>query len=293
MRAVEVRKEIAEIGQQFNPDVIGKSIALYAGEQASVTPPAAEIVRDLDYGPDARHRLDVFAPRANGKSRPVLMFVHGGGFIAGDKGAPDAPFYNNVGLWAVRQGYVGVNITYRLAPQHPYPAGGQDVGAAVAWVRENISQYGGDPKAIFLMGQSAGAAHVATYVTRTDFHPESGPGVRAALLMSGIYDIPRAERNNFLQAYFGTEEKAYPAMSTLGGLVETRVPLLCSIAEFDPIDFMDQAMGLHSAMMVRHGRLARMLYLRGHNHISTVLQMGLEYDTLGPEIAAFIEDVVA
>ena len=101
---------------------------------------------------------------------PVLVFVHGGGFVMGDKGAPDAPFYNNVGLWAARSGCIGVTMTYRLAPAAPWPAGSEDVGAAVQFLHEAVERWGGDPKSIFLMGQSAGAVHVAGYVAEPRLH---------------------------------------------------------------------------------------------------------------------------
>ena len=55
--------------------------------------------------------------------RPVLIYVHGGAFTAGNKRAPGSPFYDNIALFAARSGFVGVNITYRLAPQHQWPAG--------------------------------------------------------------------------------------------------------------------------------------------------------------------------
>ena len=59
---------------------------------------------------------------------------------------------------------VGVTMTYRLAPQHQWPAGAQDVGQAVAWVAQNIGEYGGDPSRVVLAGHSAGATHVAGYL---------------------------------------------------------------------------------------------------------------------------------
>jgi hypothetical protein len=89
------------------------------------------------------------------------VFVHGGGFVAGDKAYPGAPAYDLVGAWAVRHGWVGVNITYRYAPEVKWPAGAEDVAAAVAWIRENIAAYGGDPGRIVVMGNSAGAVHAS------------------------------------------------------------------------------------------------------------------------------------
>ena len=75
-------------------------------------------------------------------------FVHGGAFTAGNKRGPNAsPFYDNIMLWAVKNGFVGVNTTYRLAPQSPWPAAAEDLAAAVKWVAENAASRGGDPPA--------------------------------------------------------------------------------------------------------------------------------------------------
>jgi len=103
------------------------------------------------------------APGASGP-RPVLVFIHGGGFTRGAKHTPGSPFYDNVGLWAADHGLVGVTINYRLAPQYPWPSGIEDLTLVVAWLKSHISEYGGDPDKIFLWGHSAGAAHVADYV---------------------------------------------------------------------------------------------------------------------------------
>ena len=97
------------------------------------------------------------------------MFVHGGGFVRGTKHAPGSPFYDNVMVLAARNGMVGVNVEYRLAPQFKWPSGNEDLGAAVRYVADNISRYGGDPNRIFLMGHSAGASLVANYVAQPQF----------------------------------------------------------------------------------------------------------------------------
>ncbi|MFX9688552.1 alpha/beta hydrolase, partial [Acinetobacter baumannii] len=81
------------------------------------------VERDVKYGPAERHLLDVFVPEKNPGARPVLIYVHGGGFVAGNKRPPNSPFYDNILLWAVNNGCVGVNTTYRLAPASPWPAG--------------------------------------------------------------------------------------------------------------------------------------------------------------------------
>src|SRR3984957_969767 len=120
-----------------------------------------QVVRDEHYGPDVRHRLDIFAPAERTGARPGVLFVHGGAYVGGDKRTPGTPYNDNVGVWAARNGFVGVTMTYRLAPAYKYPAGAEDVGAAVEWIREHIASFGGDPEAVTLLGQSAGATHVA------------------------------------------------------------------------------------------------------------------------------------
>jgi triacylglycerol lipase len=198
------------------------------------------------------------------------------------------PFYDNVGDFAVRSGFVGVTMTYRLAPAHPWPAGSQDVAAAVTWLRAHVAAYGGDPKRIFLMGQSAGATHVAGYVAHSQFHPEDGPGLAGALLISGVYDIPRADANQFQRAYYGEEPQKWAACSTLDGLSRTQLPLLFCISEFDGADFQRQASFLPTAFIQSRGGFPRLHWLAGHNHLSPVLAVGSPVDTLGPLIQDFI-----
>jgi len=94
------------------------------------------VTRDLKYGPHERNVLDVFTtPPAAGKpvvAKPVIVFVHGGGFARGAKRTEGTPFYDNIGLWAVGADFVGVTLNYRLAPHSTWPSGIEDLTAAVA-----------------------------------------------------------------------------------------------------------------------------------------------------------------
>ncbi len=221
----------------------------------------------------------------------MLVFVHGGGFVMGDKSLPGTPFYDNVGRWAASHGIVGVTMTYRLAPAHPWPAGAEDVGLAVRWLAEHAAEHGGDPARIFVMGQSAGAVHTASYLAFPRFHGDRGPGIAGGLLISGLYDIAKADRNDFQKAYFGADDAAYAECSSLPGLLRTDVPLLLSVSEFDAGDFQRQAAQFVGAHVETRGSYPRMLYLAGQNHLSSVLQIGLPHDNLGPEVLGFIRDV--
>lgn len=285
----DLSKQIRRLGYELTPAQIEATTALMA-PFAPRPGPDVVVHRDVAYGPDPRHRLDVFVPAAGVTRAPALVFVHGGGFVRGDKGSPGAPFYNNVGLWAARSGCTGVTMTYRLAPAAAWPSGSEDVGAAVRFLRAHIDQWGGDPDGIFLMGQSAGAVHVAGYVAMARLHAAPN-GVAGAIMVSGIYDLTRADRNPFQAAYYGEDASRFAEQSTLEKLAETSLPCFYSISEFDPPEFQRQAAWLLEAHAARQGRWPRLIQLSGHNHLSSVLQIGSAFDTLGPELLHFIGSV--
>lgn len=110
----DIAWKLIEIGRTVDPP---KTAALYAPLQQKEPYAGVKIERDVKYGPAERNLLDVFTPEAGSPARPVLIFVHGGGFTSGNKrsGFSNA-FYDNIMLWAVKNGFVGVNTTYRLAP---------------------------------------------------------------------------------------------------------------------------------------------------------------------------------
>ena len=184
--------------------------------------PGVTVTRDIQYGPADRNLLDMFVAEGASGSRPVLVFVHGGGFTGGNKSTPGSPFYDNVPLWAARNGLVGVNITYRLAPQHPWPAGPEDVGAALRWVADNISNYGGDPSKVVLFGHSAGATHAGTYAAMPQFHGPKGIGIAGLILTSGIYDLTDFPVNDGYRSYIGDDTSLYAARSPIGGPEQAR-----------------------------------------------------------------------
>lgn len=283
----KLRERIAALGTELTMELIGATQALFA-ERFAGFDPSVEVTRDLAYGPHERHRLDLFA-RPGTADAPVLVYLHGGGFVRGDKSSGGAqPFYENVGDFAARNGMIGVTITYRLAPDHPWPAGPEDLATLIGWLRANIAQHGGDPARIFLSGSSAGAVHVASYVAQERFHTVPGSGVAGAILLSCVYDVATAHANPFHKAYYGEDSAAYSAASSLEGLIATEVPLLMTVSEQDIDDFQKQAADLVARWKAARGDYAPMLYLTGHNHLSPALSLGTSETALGQEILDFI-----
>jgi len=135
-----------------------KSVASY-----KETPlPESQIVYDLSYWPSpeadpVKNRLDLFLPK--GKDWPLLVFVHGGEWISGDKSLKvmGSEIYRNIGRFFASQGIGTAVINYRLLPKVNWKSQILDVARAVAWLHANIRKYGGDPGRIFVMGHSSGA----------------------------------------------------------------------------------------------------------------------------------------
>ncbi|MQA87927.1 MAG: alpha/beta hydrolase fold domain-containing protein [Streptosporangiales bacterium] len=288
-----IARRIGELGTAVSPSVLEASKAIYEPFHEREPYRDVRLTRDVAYGAHPRHRLDVFEPSDAPEGgplqqRPVLLFFHGGGFVGGDKNHPGAPYNDNVALYAVRHGLVGVNVTYRLAPEAGWPAGAEDVAAALAWARANIAAHGGDADQLYLMGTSAGAVHVASYLSHPEFHLPGGAGVAGAILASGAYDLTTFDPDR-TAVYLGEDRARLAERSSIRGLVDGEVPVLYVLAEFDPPAAERQALQLLNAYWERHGRWPRFLRLPGHNHFTVTLHLNTPDDAFGRQILAFIE----
>jgi acetyl esterase/lipase len=132
-----------------------------------------EITRELRYGEANRNVLDVYRPTAaewSGRSLPIVLQVHGGGWMVGNKAQQGQPLLSRL----VPTGFVGVSVNYRLAPGAVFPAQLIDVKRAIAWVKEHVAEYGGDADRIVITGGSAGG-HLASLAALTPNAPEYQP----------------------------------------------------------------------------------------------------------------------
>jgi acetyl esterase/lipase len=281
----EIAWKLLEIGR-----VVGgpETDAIYAPLQEKEPYPGVKIERDVKYGPADRNLLDVFMPDAGSSPRPVLIFVHGGAFVGGNKRKPGSPFYDNIMLWAVKNGFVGVNMTYRLAPQAMWPSGAEDVASAVQWVADEIGERGGDPARIYLMGHSAGAVHVASYVSHPEFYKMKGGGLAGAILASGLYDLTAMQLGNPERAYFGADPSRYAEESSLQGLQTTKIPLMIASAELDPPGFVRQFDLLKEATCKGASGCARAVMLPQHSHLSEVYSINTADTRLTDQILDFV-----
>jgi len=163
------------------------------------------------------------------------------------------------------------------------------MASVVQWVSEKIAERGGNPARIYLMGHSAGAIHVAGYVSHPEFHKVKGGGLAGAVMVSGLYDLTASPAGDSEIAYFGSDPSRYAERSSLQGLLATTIPLMVSAAELDPPRFVEQFNLLKQATCKRPNGCARATMLPQHSHMSEVYSINALDTPLTDEILAFVK----
>lgn len=249
----------------------------------------AEAVRDLTYaegpaGDAEKHKLDIYR-QAGSTNAPVLFFVHGGAWKSGDR--RQYPFFGNR---FVQAGYTVVVPSYRLSPQHRYPAHIDDVADAFAWTVKNIAAHGGDPSRIFVVGHSAGGHLVALLAMNPEILARRGlstKNIRGVLALSGVYDITAIEAGTSGPTFGGDPEvlrAASPIRFARAGLP----PFLVTYCEWDYALLPQQAVAFDTALRAA-GASAKLVYVPGENHISEMLSIPKPDGALAKAMLEFME----
>ncbi|KAH8682248.1 Alpha/Beta hydrolase protein [Xylariales sp. PMI_506] len=363
----DARKIIEKNGAQWSTQVGIELANIYEPLQASNNAKYASKVsvsKALKYGSGDRHRIDVYypvqhqPPESSPSSTtaaaapapppaadhapsllPVVVYFHGGGFVAGDNDiAPSASIFGNIGYFFARNGAVACLATYRLvqsATEQParWPSGPEDVAAALRWVQTEIPRYGGDPARVVAVGQSAGAAHLFNAAAlgllggghriRGDSGGSGGstvphssllrPLCGAALLSPPLLLDPgvpgrRAAMQDYLQVhddweiqgrYSGTALFRQSCFGSGGGeevglLRELPCEMLFFLAEYDiHTEVIAGHLEFVRDYLLRFGKLPLLEVLKGHNHVSYALGLGLDGegpDEAGPRLLRFVQE---
>ncbi|HKA93229.1 MAG TPA: alpha/beta hydrolase [Acidimicrobiia bacterium] len=177
-----------------------------------------ERVKNIRYAPDSgrRHLLDVWRPKSGTHKAPVLLQLHGGAWMVGDKGQQALPLM----LHLAADGWVCVATNYRLSPRASFADHLLDCKLALRWVREHIADYGGDPDFVVVTGGSAGG-HLAALLALTPNVPGLQPGlegtdtsVAACVPFYGVYDLAEV---------FDPRDRAGPRGERLGHWFARRI----------------------------------------------------------------------
>jgi acetyl esterase/lipase len=196
--------------------------------------------------------LDIHRPPAPREGGPLVVWIHGGGFVSGRRGDLDA--YTRI---LSGRGFTVVNLDYTIAPEATYPTPIRQANTALAWLQANAADLGIDPSKIVLAGDSAGAqiaAQTAAIVTNPDYASRLGiaPGITpgrlaGALLFCGVYDISGMGGKGLLGwfvhttawAYSGTRswrtDPDFATMSVTPWLTPAFPPAFISAGNADPL----------------------------------------------------------
>ena len=181
------------------------------------TPDGIERFDDIRYGEHERNVLDVYRPKERKDRLPVIVSIHGGGWVYGNKEIMQ--FYC---MSLAEHGFAVVNYSYRLAPEYKHPTPLEDANKVFLWVLENADAYGFDTDRIFAVGDSVGANILGlycclcadtAYANELSIHPPVGFMPKGVAFNSGLYRLIRGEEDlldSLAEAYFtkgGTDDE--------------------------------------------------------------------------------------
>ena len=294
----QLTRFLTDMGPRWHLDVVGNGEQVFAfyepyhQAESAKHPAVHHAPVTITYGTDERQQVDLYMPvDPDGPEPGVVMFVHGGAFIRGERNRSPWVF-RNICLDLCRQGLVVANAGYRLAPAAGYPIGAQDVADAAVATIAALRQHGLRSERFFLMGHSAGGTHCATALFDPVMQPKYA-GLRDQV--SGLIMVsprlaadqdPRNPNVAAVAAYFGADASTYAARSPLTHLKtalhqsKERWPrIFLAMAEYEnPLlqDYADQ-IKMHTEYH----------FYPVHNHMSIIAQMGTADSPLGAAIGRF------
>jgi acetyl esterase/lipase len=273
----------------------------------------SEVLNQSYYdGPDRdarRNVLDLYLPKGQ-KDFPVLVFVHGGGWSMGSK---DRFVYlrghkgGDFGRFFARNGIGVVQINYRLSPAVKHPEHVKDVARAVAWVKQNVGRYGGDPDQLFVCGHSAGGHLVALLATDPQYLQAVGmkpADLRGVLAISGVYSLtgtlpehagpipPPADGKPIgpgvlFRRVFGEDVAGHLRASPLTHVHAGLPPFLVASADHDLLTLEDQAETFVKALKDHHDEVEE-VRMANRTHQTIVNSVSQPDDPLGAAMLRFI-----
>lgn len=264
-------------------------------DNSTAKPKPFEVVerKDIDYfqGADkdpVKHKLDLYCPKGV-KDAPVLVFVHGGAWVQGDKGFWG--IYSALGKFMASRGIVTVVISYRLSPKVKHPAHAEDVARAIAWTNKNISRHGGNPAKIFLCGHSAGGHLVSlvtcddTYFKKENVDPQC---ILAVISISGVYEIPKY----VLGSVFGNDPKIKEQASPLFQVRKGLPPFLILCADRElPMCGAKECQRFQKALTDQGTRVA-FEEIPQSNHMKIIFDAGKPDKSVSDKILAFMASIL-
>lgn len=241
-------------------------------------PTGVSVQKGLAYAPGDDTRFDVFAPSDAQGPLPTVVWVHGGGFVAGSRA--DLSGYLQV---LAARGFVTVAIDYTLAPEARFPTPVQQTNAALAYLVANAQRFHIDPRRIFLAGDSAGAqiaAQATLAISEPDYARRLGvrPGLaraslRGVVLFCGPYDPQTLNfegpfgdfMRTVIWSYIGTRDPRDPRVAQMAvapHVTSTYPPTFISVGNADPLA--PQSLALADALRAQGIEVDALFFPKDH-----------------------------
>ena len=254
--------------------------ARYAEASAALTD-LKEAALDLAYGPDPRHRLDIFAPPEG--ARAAILYFHGGYWKAGDKNGRRFP----APVWNVR-GIAWVPVEYRLAPAATVDGIVDDARRAVAWFHAHAAGHGCDPSAIHVAGNSAGG-HLAGMLAAEGWQAErSLPDdvIASAAPVSGLFDLSPLRRT-FANDWLALDAAVARRNSPVRLPPRPAMPVVVAWGGREPAAFRGQSEA-YAAVCTQAGADVTVIERAGADHFSIMAEWA---DPASPLFAALARNI--
>jgi acetyl esterase/lipase len=288
------RKIMEELGPKWSEDIVANRkvvINVYTPILSLRSLKDIGIKKNIPYGPHPRQVLDIYHPnQVSNEPLPVVLFVHGGAFVRGDKDANEH-IYANFLTYFVRKGFIGINLEYRQAPEAAFPQGSKDIELSIHWLIKNSHELNIDPKNIFLVGHSAGGSHAASYILDPNVRPQNGHNVKGLILISARLKADVREDNpnaHGVKAYYGEDEKLYEERSPLNYAENLNIPLLIAISEFENPGLDVYASELFFKVSQKLWLSPTFVQVPKHNHTSIVAHLDTEEESFGLFMETFM-----
>ncbi len=228
--------------------------------------PAVTVTRDVAYGPDARQKLDVYAPSASAPRRRMVVVFYGGSWDSGARRD-----YAWVGQALAAKGYVAVVPDYRIYPQVVWPAFLEDGAAAVRWARDHAAGAGADPARLVLMGHSAGAYIAVDLAVDGRWATAAGVDlardIAAVVGLSGPYDFLPLKSAR-LKTIFGPE-RGRADTQPINHVAGPAPPMLLVTGDRDTVVDPGNSDRM-AAKLIAAGGQARVIHYPRLSHVTTV-----------------------
>lgn len=258
--SVRARAGVAAIGQRWDAAAFAETVSLYTALHRELEWPGLLDAETISYGPDQQQNFDLFRPaQAFSEQGPVFVFLHGNGLGASDWRIPGSEglLLTHAGRLAATAGGLGVIANYRTGPSVSDSSGAEDIRLLLAWLKQNIADYSGDPDTIVVLAHSEGATHLAGYLFNEQLQLDSGAGIAAAILSSGLFGDAAPELPRLIADYSGEP-----------------VPLALWKAEYDTEAVKAGIEAVHERLCAKFEVCPWIEEFEGHNHLSQLLSLG-------------------